>query len=59
MFETRGDEYRDNGKAELFDRLKDFVNADEDAGTPADAARELGTTASAVKVAVHRVLSGA
>jgi RNA polymerase sigma-70 factor (ECF subfamily) len=55
VFETLRDEYKDDGKAELFDRLKDFVNADEDAGTHADAARDLKTTAGAVKVAVHRM----
>jgi DNA-directed RNA polymerase specialized sigma24 family protein len=55
VFEALRNEYASNGKAELFDRLKDFVNADEDAGTHADAARELGTTAGAVKVAVHRM----
>jgi DNA-directed RNA polymerase specialized sigma24 family protein len=55
VFETLRDEYASNGKAEMFVRLKEFVNADEDAGTHADAARELGTTAGAVKVAVHRM----
>ena len=55
MFLALRAEYADDGKAELFDRLKDFVTADEDAGTHADAARDLGTTAGAIKVAVHRL----
>jgi RNA polymerase sigma-70 factor (ECF subfamily) len=55
VFETLRAEYAAEGKAQLFDRLKDFVTADEDAGTHADAARALGTTAGAVKVAVHRL----
>jgi RNA polymerase sigma-70 factor (ECF subfamily) len=55
VFEALRDDYAASGKAELFDRLKDFVTADEDAGTHADAARALGTTAGAIKVAVHRL----
>jgi RNA polymerase sigma factor (sigma-70 family) len=55
VFETLRDEYAASGRAELFDRLKDFVTADEDAGTHADAAKALGATAGAVKVAVHRL----
>jgi RNA polymerase sigma factor (sigma-70 family) len=55
VFQALRAEYADNGKAELFDRLKDFVTADEDAGTHADAAEDLGTSAGAVKVAVHRL----
>ena len=55
VFETLRGEYAADGKAALFERLKDFVTADEDAGTHADAARALGTTTGAVKVAVHRL----
>jgi DNA-directed RNA polymerase specialized sigma24 family protein len=54
-FQALRAEYADNGKAELFDTLKEFVTADEDAGTHADAAKALGTSAGAVKVAVHRL----
>jgi RNA polymerase sigma-70 factor (ECF subfamily) len=49
------DEYAAAGKERVFKRLKDFLTADEGAGTHADAARDLGTTAAAVKVAVHRL----
>jgi DNA-directed RNA polymerase specialized sigma24 family protein len=55
VFEALRADYAESGRAELFDRLKDFVNADEDVGTHADAARDLNTTAGAVKVAVHRM----
>lgn len=55
VFEKLRAEYARDGKQQLFDRLKDFVTADEDAGTHADAARDLATTAGAVKVAVHRL----
>jgi DNA-directed RNA polymerase specialized sigma24 family protein len=55
VFQALRAEYADNGKADLFDKLKDFVTADEDAGTHADAAKDLGTSAGAVKVAVHRL----
>lgn len=39
----------------LFDRLRGFLTADDTAGTHADAAGDLGMTAGAVKVAVHRL----
>jgi RNA polymerase sigma-70 factor (ECF subfamily) len=55
VFEALGAEYAAAGKKVVFDRLKEFLTAGEDAGTHADAARELGTTAGAVKVAVHRL----
>ncbi|HVR70339.1 MAG TPA: sigma-70 family RNA polymerase sigma factor [Vicinamibacteria bacterium] len=55
VFEALRAEYAAAGKADLFDRLKEFLTAGPDAGTHADAARELGTTAGAVKVAVHRL----
>lgn len=49
------EDYEAAGKADLFDRLKDFLTGDEEAGSHADAARDLGMTAAAVKVAVHRL----
>lgn len=55
VFEALRAEHAAAGKAHLFDRLKEFLTAGEDAGTHADAARDLGTTAGAVKVAVHRL----
>jgi len=53
VFEALRAEYAAAGKAEPFDRLKGFLTGG--AGTHADAARELGTSAGAVKVAVHRL----
>jgi DNA-directed RNA polymerase specialized sigma24 family protein len=55
VFDALGAEYASAGKAVLFDRLKVFLTAEEDAGTHAEAARELGSTAGAVKVGVHRL----
>jgi DNA-directed RNA polymerase specialized sigma24 family protein len=55
VFEALRAEYAAAGKGDLFDRLKEFLTAGADAGTHADAAGELGTTAGAVKVAVHRL----
>ncbi len=55
VFEALRAEYAATGRAGLFDRLKEFLTAADDAGTHADAAREMGTTAGAVKVAVHRL----
>ena len=49
------DEHAAAGKAAVFDRLKEFLTAADDAGSHADAARDLGMTAGAVKVAVHRL----
>ena len=49
------EEYDAAGRVALFDRLKGFLTGDEGAGTHADAAGDLGTTAAAVKVAVHRL----
>lgn len=46
-------EYAEAGKEHLFDRLSRFLT--EPDGTQADAARELGMTISAVKMAVHRL----
>jgi DNA-directed RNA polymerase specialized sigma24 family protein len=55
VFDALRAEYAEAGKENVFDRLKEFLTAGEDAGTHADAARELGTSAGAVKVAVHRL----
>ena len=43
------------GNERLFDRLRAFIVADDDAGSHAEAAADLGMTAGAVKVAVHRL----
>jgi RNA polymerase sigma-70 factor (ECF subfamily) len=48
-------EYVAAGNETTFDRLKAFLTAPDDAGTHADAARELQLSASAVKSAVHRL----
>ena len=55
VFEVLRSEYAATGRAELFDRLKEFLTGGEDAGTHADAARDLGTSAGAIKVAVYRL----
>jgi RNA polymerase sigma-70 factor (ECF subfamily) len=47
--------YEATGRDRVFDRLKGFLTGDEGAGTHADAARDLGMTPAAVKVAVHRL----
>jgi RNA polymerase sigma factor (sigma-70 family) len=47
-------EYTAAGKAHVFDRLKELLTG-ADAGSHTDVARELGMTAGAVKVAVHRL----
>lgn len=43
------------GSEQAFDRLRGFLTLDDDAGTHADVARDLGMTPGAVKVAVHRL----
>jgi DNA-directed RNA polymerase specialized sigma24 family protein len=48
-------EYVADGSEQLFDRLRGFLTMDDDAGTHAAAASDLGTTTAAVKVAVHRL----
>jgi RNA polymerase sigma factor (sigma-70 family) len=48
-------EYLSAGNEAQFARLRAFLTMPDDAGTHADAARELGMTASAVKAAVHRL----
>ena len=50
-------EYAVAGNERQFDRLRIFLTMPEDAGSHADAARELDTTVSAVKSAVHRLRS--
>lgn len=49
------EEYVALGKERVFIRLKDFLTVQEDGGTYAEAARDLGMTEGAVKVAVHRL----
>ena len=49
------DEYAANGDEHLFTRLRGFLTMDDQAGTHADAARDLDMTPGAVKVAVHRL----
>ena len=48
------EDYEAAGKGRVFDRLKGFLTADE-GGTRGEAARDLGMTEAAVKVAVHRL----
>lgn len=48
-------EYAGAGNERLFDRLAGFLTMEDDAGSHAEAARDLGMTAGAVKVAVHRL----
>ncbi len=48
-------EYGADGRERVFDRLKDFLTATDDAGPQADAAHDLEMTTGAVKVAVHRL----
>lgn len=55
VFEALRAEYAATGRKALFDRLKEFLTPGPDAGTHADAARDLGTSEGAVKVAAHRL----
>lgn len=55
VLEDLRDEYVATGRARMFERLKRFLTGDEDPGTYAEAARDLGVTEGAVKVAVHRL----
>lgn len=48
-------EYVAAGNEASFDRLKAFLTMPDDAGTHADAARELNLTVAAIKSAVHRL----
>jgi RNA polymerase sigma factor (sigma-70 family) len=47
--------YVATGQGAQFDRLRDFVTGDDDAGLQSAAAEELGMSAGAVKVAIHRL----
>ena len=49
------EEYAAAGREGVFARLSGFLTFDESAGTYAEAARELGMTQAAVKVAVYRL----
>jgi RNA polymerase sigma-70 factor (ECF subfamily) len=55
VLDSLREEYVAAGNERLFDRLKGFLTADENAGTHAGAAVDLGMTTGAVKVAVHRL----
>lgn len=50
-------EYLAAGNEAQFERLRAFLTMPDDAGSYADAARELDTTLSAIKSAVHRLRS--
>lgn len=47
--------YATEGKAELFERLRDYITSDAAGASYADTASSLGMTEGAVKVAVHRL----
>lgn len=51
------EEYAQAGKEALFTRLQGMLSGDRLAGSHAEAARELGMTEGAVKVALHRLRS--
>lgn len=53
--DTLRGEYAASGNEALFEFLKSFLTAPDDAGTYADAAQELGMTQGAVRTAVHRL----
>ena len=48
-------DYASKGKGDLFDRLKPFLTADDEAESYSAIAADLDMTAGAVKVAVHRL----
>lgn len=48
-------QYAAAGKGRLFERLASFLTMPDDAGTHAEAARDLDMTVGAVKVAIHRL----
>ena len=50
-----GDDYQATGRQRVFDRLKPFLTGDDEQGTLAEAARDLGMSEGAVKVAAHRL----
>ncbi len=49
------EEYEASGRGARFERLKRFLTSDDEAGSQAEAARDLGLSEGAVKVAVHRL----
>jgi RNA polymerase sigma-70 factor (ECF subfamily) len=49
------EEYPRTGKERLFCRLQQMLTRDPQAGSLAEAARDLGMTEGAVKVALHRL----
>ncbi len=55
VLEDLREEYVATGRQRAFDGLKRFLTGDDDGGGYAAAARELGMTEGAVKVAVHRL----
>jgi len=55
VLDSLRDEYVAAGSGPVFERLRHFLTVDENAGTHADAADDLGMTETAVKVAVHRL----
>lgn len=50
-----GEECAQRGKADVFSRLREFLSWDQSEPQIADAARDLGLSAGAVRVAVHRL----
>jgi RNA polymerase sigma-70 factor (ECF subfamily) len=52
------DKHAASGKGELFDHLKGFLTGDNAGTSYAEAARSLGMTEGAIKVAVHRLRRG-
>ena len=55
VFESLRADHSGDGRGPLFERLREFLAAGRDAGSYDEAARDLGMTAGAVKVAVHRL----
>src|SRR6185312_9255107 len=53
--QTLSDEYQAAGKEALFARLHGMLAGDRLEGSQAEAARDLGMTEGAVKVAIHRL----
>jgi RNA polymerase sigma-70 factor (ECF subfamily) len=49
------DDYRQQGKGELFDALKPALTEDPDAASAAETGEKLGMTAGAVRVAINRL----
>jgi RNA polymerase sigma-70 factor (ECF subfamily) len=55
VLEALREEYEAGGRKKVFERLAEFLTAGPEAGTHAEAGRELGMSPGAVKVAVHRL----